>query len=395
MAASGIGQIIHVVLREAYDNMTSQFVLAQPALWAEPTREALARTLVAVPLWAAHWLYFARRDYESTLRQLYLYSFAIFGSIVTVLTALGIMLYGVLVWTIGVPEEEVAAVYFGFLPGALASLIVGGGILAYHWLAAEWEAEAYVLEPQVARKAYPYALAGLGLATLAMGIYSLVVSAIVVLTESDRVELAGEDVWRNAMAMGITLCALGAPLWGYFWVGIQRRVSAVGVVERTGLPRRIFIFATLGVGMLVLLGSVSGLVFVFFRELLDGDLSQVLGDAKVSIGFIVAVAIFLPYYWMVYRTDRREAPAAAEEEKPKVRKAVTVLVSEAGMGFVRELEAVLGYRVNPLHWADTDTTVPELAESGFQELAQSISDASGPNVLLVADGAKVRVLSYQ
>ena len=394
VAALGVGQLVHIILREAYAGLTSVTLLARSGLWAEPTRDAVSLALVAGPVWAAHWLYFARRDFESVLRQLYLYALSIFGGISTLLAALGITLYGVLVWSIGVPEHESAAAHFRFFPGALASLIVAGGILAYHGSVAKAEARLPGPEPLGGQVSYPYALAALGLGTLAGGIVTLVSTAIGMLVESGRTALVGEDVWRNMLALSITLGVLGAPMWGYYWSIIQRRVNAGGPEERRGLPRRIFIFAVLGVGMLVLLGSLSHLIFVFLNELLGGDLSKVLRDTKVSIAIVVAAAIFLPYYWMVYRTDRREAPALVEEERHRKRKAVTVLAREGEAGFLRQLEAVLGYGVSSLQSADPDAGLPELSDDEYLDLAERINDVAGPNVLLVADGATVRLLSY-
>ena len=395
-AALGLGQIVHTFLREAYSGLTSVSVLApsKPTLWGTPTRDALALLLVAGPVWVAHWLYFARRDYESTLRQLYLFAFALLGSVATALTALGIMLYGVLEWTIGVPDDESAAAHFRFLPGAMASLIIGGIVLAYHWMAAEGEAKSPTLEMKGARRSYPYVLTAVGLVVLVVGIATLVNTALGIFVESGRTTIAGRELWKNGVALGITLVVLGTPIWAYFWGTIQRSVSAGDLEERTHIARRIFTFAILGAGMLALLGSISFLVFVFLRELLDGRLSEVLREAKVSISIIVPVAIFLPYYWMVYKEDRRAAPAAEVDEQPRKRKAVTALVNEEGMGLLRALEAVLGYSIDRLEWADPDAGLPELSEAGLRELAQRISGASGPNVLLVPEAGRLRVLSY-
>ena len=397
MAAVGLAILASIMLMGGYEGLTSATVLqrGEAGLWQDTTREALVAALVGGAVWAAHWLYFARRDYDSTLRQLYLYAFTVFGGIVTIFVATGVMLYGLLVWTIGVPSDGSAAEHFRFLPGALASLVVGGGVLAYHWASARAEAKTTVLQPTGTRRAYPYVLAALGLFTLAGGIVTLVHTVIVVLVDTGPT-LAGEDVWRNALAASITLGVLGTPLWAYHWTAIQRRVSVGDARAWAELPRRIFIFAILGVGMLALLGSISFLVFVFLRELLDGDLSQVLPDAKVSISMIVAAAIFVPYYWMVYRADRRVAAEKGEpEEAPRRRKAVTVLVSTGGTAFLQQLEAALGHRVSPLQWADPDASLPVLSEDELRALAQRVSDAEGRNVLLVPDSTGVQVLSYR
>jgi hypothetical protein len=395
MGALGLGQLIHVVFREAYGSLAPAApLLSRSGLWAASTRDTLAALLVVGPVWAAHWLYFARRDYKSVLRQVYLYVLAIFGGVVTVLTALGIALYGVLVWTIGVPKDEVAWAHFGFLPGALASLIVGGGVIIYHGWVSRWEVGEATAESRASRRSYPYVLALVGLVTLIVGIVALVNTALGILVEIGQPIVAGRDLWKNGFALSITLGVLGGPIWGYYWSAIQRRVNSGDAEERASFARRAFIFIVLGAAMLALLGSVSFLIFVFLKELLDGSLSEVLQEAKTSIAIIAPMLIFLPYYWMVYRADRREAPTEAVEER-RVRKAVTVvLVGADGAAFLRELEAALGYGVSPIQWAEPDASMPALSEDGLQALARRISDAPGANVLVVPDGATFRVLPY-
>ena len=141
----------------------------------------------------------------------------------------------------------------------------------------------------------------------------------------------------------------------------------------SSLPRRIFIFVALGAGVLALLGSVSFLIFVFLRDALEGELAlTVLREAKVAIGIIAAAAMFLPYYWMVYRQDRQAEPEVAVVAPERTsRKGVAVLVNQGGDAFVRDLEAALGYEVAQLRWADPDATLPQLSEVEFQELTRA------------------------
>ena len=394
-ATLGIGLMVHLVFRQAYDSLTSAPLIVGSGLWIRTTKVALSMALVATPIWAVNWLYFARHDYESTLRRLYLYLFTLLGAVITILITLMVMLNGALVWAFGAADRP-AGDHFGFIPAAVASLIIGGLVLAFHGLVARQEAEASPSEAQGAVRSLPYLMAAVGLGALVVGTATLLTSAIGILTESGRVALAGGDVWRKAVALGATLVLLGGPLWGYYWAQVQRGASAGDGRARTLLVRRGFIFTALGAGMLALLGSVSFLLFVFLKELLDGDLSDVLRDTRVSIGILATAAIFLPYYWRVYREDQRvAAESGVVEVARRTRKAVTVLLHEDGTAFLRDLEEALGYGVNPLQWADPDASTPELSEAGIQELAQRISDAPGASVLAVPDGTTVRVLSYR
>ena len=246
------------------------------------------------------------------------------------------------------------------------------------------------------RRTYTYLLAVLGLGALVVAVGTVVTTFIGIVVESARDVLTEPDFWRNRIALVITLGVLGAPLWGYYWASIQRQVRTGDAEERNSLPRRLFIFAAMGVGVLALLGSVSFLLFAFLRDALEGELAlTLLREAKVAIGIMVAAGVFLPYYWMVYLQDRRLAPevGVAEKERPR-RKAVAMLVNREGDDFVRNLQAALGYEAELLRWADPDASQPQLSEADCQELARRIGEAVGENVLLIPDGAEVRVLSY-
>ena len=107
---------------------------------------------------------------------------------------------------------------------------------------------------------------------------------------------------------------------------------------------------------------------------------------------IVAAAVFLPYYWGVYKQDRDATPSARVERQ--ARKDVTLLTGEGAGSFVRDLESALGYRVASLRWADADASQPQLSEAECQELAARINQTAGPRVMLIPEGQGVRVLSY-
>ncbi len=313
MAAVGFGRLAGFIFLEGYDSLLSVPVLlpGQSGLWQEPVRAVLALGLVGAGTWAAHWFVFARSDSGSVLRQVYLYVFAILGGVVTVLVALGITIFGAVAWSLGATDEP-ATIHFRFLPGAMTALVTGLGLWAYHWSAVRAEAQGSELEAAGAQRTYAYVMSALGLGALLVAVGTLVHMALAVFTETSRTLLTGEDVWREPVALTIALFLLGAPVWGYFWAGAQRRASAGGPEERTALARRLYLFGTLAAGMLALLGSVSAALFIFLRDSLgDGLALATLRDARPAIVVIATVAAFLPYHWLVHRQDRRAQPEPA------------------------------------------------------------------------------------
>jgi hypothetical protein len=324
---------------------------------------------------------------------LYLYPYALLGGVVTVLVSAGVVLYNVLVWLFGVPEESSATAHFSELSAAVASLIVAGLIVIYHVYVSRREIDAPVDTPFAPQKSYLYAMTALGVAGMVTAIGTVVVVVISLITASGEDTIAGADALRNAIALAITFGAIGTPLWGYHWRRIQGALAGEDPAQRNVLPRRIFIFAFLGIGMLALLGSVSTLAFVLFTAILEGTMSKFLDNAKGAISVLTPVAIFLPYYWLVYREDRRLAPDEILEKRP--RKDVSVLVMEGSMEFVTRLEGALGYRVTPLLWADEDAIPMALDDTGYELLAARIGAAEGREVILIPEPEGIRVLSHE
>ena len=294
-SAFGAAQLIYGILSEAYVGLTSESVVVPSSgrLWTSGIQSALALLLVAVPAWAVHWFHFTRHDGGSTLRQVYLYGFVIAAAAVTILIAAGVIIFGVLEWVIGLPEASAAA-QFRFLPGGIASLIVGGAILAYHRWVASSEDESWSPESWAVRGAVLYASAAVGVFLTAFAIGAIVETVFEAIEGSGA--FSGGDLWRDRLAVTITFGVLGIPLWAYYWNAIRRRVLSDGVEERLTTSRKIFLFGILGVGMLALIGSVSVLMFIFLRELLDGQLADVISDARGAIVVIVPAAIILVYH---------------------------------------------------------------------------------------------------
>ena len=390
MLSFGVGRIAYLVLLEGYEALTSASILLSQdtGLWRPALRGALAVGIVGGLSWALHWLYLARKDFGSALRQIYLYIFAILGGIVTIVTALGIGLHGFMVWLLGAADDP-ASMQFRFLPGVVASLAVGVGLWAYHWMVVQREAKSSPQEAQDARRAYVYILSAIGLAAFALGVFLLVSTTLDALVDT----LNKSIIRRDPLAASITLLALGAPLWAYYWASAQRLVKQGGDGETLSLSRRIFVFAALGIGVLSLLGSASTALFMFLVDLLDGRLTlDTVDELTVPAAIIVTAIIFVPYYWGVYRKDRKARPEA--ERRPQVRKDVTVLVAPGGEDIIGQLQGALGYRVTAAPWADSDAAAIALSDEDCRQLASRVVAAPGRRVMIIPEGVGVRVVSY-
>ena len=396
IASTAAGMLLAGIMSGIYDALTSIGDLARPDFWNPSTKTLLSFILIPGTTWAGHWLYFARSDYDSILRQLYIYGISILGSIVALLLALSVMIYGVLVWVLGVPDDTSASSHFGFLPAALASVLVGSSILTHHWHVAKREEDTSFLQSRRAPRSFPYVVAMIGLIMLSVATVTTVSISIGLLVESAEKTLTGSAIWRNQIMLVFTLGLLGAPLWGYCWFHPQRQAKESELEIQNRIARRNFSLAVSGIGMVSLAACISFSLFVFLRELLDGNLSEVLPATKVSLGVIVAAGIFVPYHWMVYKRDRYILPELkARKETPHLQKSITVLANLDGADFVSRLETNMGCDINALTWVDNNASFPKLQESDIQKLAQGIREANGPNILLIPDNTTIRILSYR
>lgn len=409
MLSLGAGRVIYFILLEGYNAATPASLLAgETGLWRHPLREMLSAAIVGAVTWALHWLYIARRDYGSALRQVYLYIFAILGGVLTTLSALGIIIHEFLTWAFGAYSAATVAQHFEFLPGSVAALSVGAALWAYHWHKVRQEADASAGATLSARRVYTYILVTIGTGALAIAVFMLISAFLRLVVAGFGDVVIDDNLWKRPLINIITLAVLGGPIWGYYWQNIQHRLQSDSVDEITATSRRIFLFFALGVGVLALLGSVSALLFFFLRDLLEASLSlDTLNDLTTPVAVITAAATFLPYYWAVYRDDQgaaseSEAPSSADSSatvRPELaegrspRKQVTLLAA-AGSPAMQQIQAAIGCEVSVLRWADADAATLTLTDEDCAQLAQSIADAPGDHVLLVPDGELLRVLSH-
>jgi hypothetical protein len=245
----------------------------------------------------------------------------------------------------------------------------------------------------VARRLYGYILTSLGLGALAGLIITLVPTVIAIGVESAQDVLVGDDWWRDRIVLVLTLAIVGLPVWGYHWYVLQRDAARRGAEERYALPRRVFLFGGVGLGVLAFLGSASHLLFIFLNAILEDELSlTLLRDAKWSMGVFSAAVLLTPYHWFVLQEDRQyAAPAPARVAG----KAVTLLIAADGTSVAGRIEEALGAKVRLLQRAEPGLKAPELSGEEIDALRRRIEEAPGRRVLLVAGERGVEVYAYR
>ena len=272
MLAGGAGFLIHVFLLEGYSAAFEASVVGSGGggLWRETARSALSVAVVGGAIWWVHWNVFAAEDRGSALRWIYLFAAAIGGGVITALVGLGVALDTLLTWILGA-SSDVAGTHFRAAPDGLAALAVGVAMWGYFRRRMTIESAGHEA-PHVART-YDLMIAGIGLFALSIASISILDTLLKLLAETSPV-LVGDDVdWRIQVSTTLTTLAIGAPTWWIHWRRIQSAASEDPEVERTALPRRLFVLGVLCLGLLALVGGATSTLFIFLRDLLDVDLS--------------------------------------------------------------------------------------------------------------------------
>ncbi len=418
----GTGYVMRSVLSGAYHELfgaPNLLTSGVSLLWNTVTQTTLAMALVGLGVWWWHWHRVAGGDFDSTLRQVYLYLFGILAGAATAVVSFTVLLYHLLQWFFGRPETSSALLHFDIVPGVIAAATVGSGMWGYHRAVVRDGAAATSRSPlpeaqekaQAGHRVYGYLVSAVGLVTLGVGLVILSATAIGLVTPNPGLPLTGNDWWRNPLVLSITLLLVGLPVWGLYWRDIQRVVALAGQNERSRLPRRIFIFLIFGLSILLTLVNLSIALFrVFDAALGKGVHAKLVWDIRWSIAILLTAGAASVYYWLVLQEDRKATAAAdlkpspteragldtlAAPPRPRPRKSVLMLVSEDELPLVRRLEDRLGYQIQVWRRVGQTPISWDVSEEELAEVERKVIDAISDHVLLLKAGRVIRVIPYQ
>ena len=392
MGATGIGMAIFVVLRAGYLAVFGDPALAQvgSGLWNETMVTGLALAISGAVAWWTHFRRFGAGAPDSVLRQAYIFAATLLGGYLVAIVAAIAAIRLILIWLVGVPPNP-ALIHFDSLPNWIATLAVGIAVWAYHRAVMRRDSRASPLGPVSSLRIYTYTLAVFGLAVLAGAVSIAVTHLAASLLEVHEGILTGAGSQRNSIATAISLAVVGTPVWLCYWRAAQLRAGANGDQERSALARKIFVFAVLGTGALVLISSLSYLLYALLSDWLEGEFGiAFLYQGRYALGAIAASLPFVLYYWSILRQDRASEPV----KERAVHRTVAVLSGPGGERFIADLEQALGYRVEAFDWIDSEGPVQSFDPGRVQEIAVGVSAAPGSKVLITLDVNGARILSY-
>ena len=219
---------------------------------------------------------------------------------------------------------------FGDSTGTLAALLdklivpisfvpVGLGVWLWHWRVLSREANAFGESEQGAtvRRIYFYLMAAVGLALLWVGLVELLHALLDTLLTG----MSGSgDIWHEPLANGLSLLAVGAPIWALHWRSVQhvaRQANAAGSAERDALMRKIYLYGVALIGALIILFQLAQVIYRLLLALM-GDYTSSLFSTETAhqlADCLVAGAIWTVHL-LAIRSDARLEKATPKPPAP-------------------------------------------------------------------------------
>jgi hypothetical protein len=360
------------------------------SLWGNVLSENISWILTGGITWWYFWFRVAKDDYQSILRQVYLYLMTITGSTVAGLAALVTILYKLLYLAFdGSTGDDL---YFRFLGWTIPTMIVAAAIWFYHRKIVEEEAEQLGVNRSSPRRLYLYLMGFIGLGTMVSGIVFLIGVLFGMLFDAFiTTRIFSSGWWSGQLSLSLALLLVGVPIWIYYWRKIMHMVEDGGVTERGARSRRIFLYAVLGISIIAAITTLVIIVYQVINGILQSDFdTEFYKNIVWSLsGFLAAVPVLI-YHWRVLRGDQRLGA-----EKLHRRKRVNIIAGEEAGELIDQFEEKLGYRIRHLVYkGEVQAESPVLTDEEIESLVNDIGLADGESVILDITGGSVRLLPY-
>lgn len=314
-ALFGGAELMHVPLRMLLEQVDTGQVTAGSFDWAEMAGRGAASLLIGLLIWRINWrawdgLIAARPAEAATaLRRFYLYVATLISAAAAV-TPAAILLSDILRRLFGYPSGSPLS----SLASAVSLIALGVVAWRWHWGQVQSEAARYGDSPESAnvRRLYYYLVAAIGLVLLWLGLVDLLRLLL------DWLFVGGwslDEFRAGQAANGLSLLAVGAPVWVIHWRAVQRAAegeAATARAERRSGPRRAYLYGVALAGALLILFDLGSVLY----RLILGLLGEWEGGAPIfdAIARSGTGAVFWALHLLAIRTDNRLAGDEAEPE---------------------------------------------------------------------------------
>jgi len=302
-----------LVLEVFFDALVEQLGPSIGAqLWRDQLSDGVAMLLLGVLLMRVTWLRWQSiiatnpAEGKTGLRRVYLYAGVVISALATLVPATFLL-------------RELLLILLGEGSGALITLLsdlttplavmpIGAVMWWWHWqnLSHEVVQVGDSDESVLVRRVYYYLLAAIALSLVWYGTAETTTALLdwlfgpTGLTEKYA-------IWVVPLATGLSLLAVGAPVWSYHWRTVQSvagRDDEPGAEERSSGPRRAYLYAIALVSALFVLYYLTQVVYRIFLWLLGDPMADILSvQTAGDIARSAIAAIVWGYHVMVIRKD--------------------------------------------------------------------------------------------
>jgi hypothetical protein len=304
VAAVALGQIVAGLVQRAFDaSAESVFVPMTTQL-----HRGLALLVVGAVVWTVEWLRGLSHESDSDAWRFVVVLFGVAGGLVATIVSVAIVGYHVAVWLVGSPESQVARTHFDSLPEAVGGMVAGGLTWWYHRTLL---AQRRGTTRNEIDRVYEHVMAAGGLLSSAVGVVILLVALIEAITGTTLIR---GDTAINTLLLACTLLIIGVPVWWTYWRTTLRRE---GAEERGSFTRRMYVVLVLGIGGLVALGTAIATVYLFLRDVIEGQVGSSTARAlRYPLAILITSGSVAAYHVSVFRgTVLRTGHAAIAERR--------------------------------------------------------------------------------
>jgi len=320
-----------------------------------PDREAppeimafqIAVIVVALPTYAAHWLWVERlvrrgdEERGAALRHLYLY-----GMLAAFAAPLAANVFGLAkaLFDLGLRTRVDAPAGVEFDPvlgfdvpvgasaGAVVDPVVGAAVLAmlwlYHWRVTRRDA-GFVADSAIAatlRRLYVMAFSLAGLVATTGGAVTLIRRSLPPFDSPGTASALAVAPITAGLTFAMAQAVVGAGLWALFWAWAQRLFRGPDDAERRSALRKLYLYGVVSVAVLLVVTHAAFLLAGALRAALRLAAE---GDARDALAVIVGLGVVWAYHARVLQWDA--AVAGEAPRQASIRRLYHYLVAAIGL----------------------------------------------------------------
>jgi hypothetical protein len=336
--AAGLWGVVLLIIGSAaiiaalIDQLGQRFIATAYPLAAWPLErpaDGLAQAAVGAILLRLSWSTWQRviqrqpAESQAALRRLYFYAAVILGAIATLGPAAAV-LYELLLRLLDGSGFAQTAELLDSLTQPLSYLPAGIVVWRWCWRALQAETVRYgeSSEGATVRRIYFYAVAATGLGLLWVGAGDLLQGLLALFFPGRAVT----SFWTPPLANGISLLAVGLPVWLWHWRTTQQTAlqrDAHGTNERAARPRRLYLYGVSLAGALLILYYLSQIVYRLLLLLLgDPEAGLTSGQAAEDFGRgVITALLWVQHLWQIRRDGDLGSEAIPSAEQIEERRA--------------------------------------------------------------------------